>query len=1300
MSRLTSATLLWFSFLTLPATAAVTGVVITPEGAPVADARVQAFSPEDSSERRQRILAGTERETLASATTDAKGAFSLNLKNAPSAEVLFERVGHAPVTVRATAEDDLGATVLRPAPLRTGTIRAGGEPVPGATIILSARDGSELTVRTNEKGEYAVPDPDAWGESMLVLHPDFARLEVERRFPAKWQMDHRLSAGSSYSGRVVSADGKTPIEGARILVDEWPAATSVEDGGFTIAHMPESWKEIRAIKGDQVASHPRTSSGAILRLGKASKVSGVVTDGAGRAALGGVRVSLGRESREWTVSDSRGNFAFSSLSPGTYWLVASMPGFIDSRIEVPVGPAAAESRSIALARTGSIEGVVLDENGKGVAGASLEANPNPAGSFRPPRRIYPFAYSGPDGRFVIRNVPPTNELALEASRKGFAETRHSGVKVAAGEKTRGLRVTLPSGFEIAGRVANRDGGPIAGATIQATKSTPGNRPMRPFMFDPDAPELPATGTDGQFALRLAEGSYDLEVRAEGYAPKRVLTVRVARGSEPLEIVLEEGMRLAGRVVTASGAPVADATLMLATMEAGPQGRSVSSSDGSFAFEDLSPGKMMLSVQKLEAFVMFTQPVTVPDSQVIVQLPPGGNVSGRVIDKQTKRPVTAFSAGLSGLRTAGGAMRGGPPMMKEFRSDDGTFLLENLPVGQHQIQVSAPGYATATLSGVTVDESTPVEDLEVNLEAGVRIAGTVTGSDGASLSGVRVMLEDPGGRPPMGPPTMQTSDADGRYAIENIPAGEITLRFFKEGFVTETRTVKLAGPETRVDVRLGTGIDVTGTVVDASGRPVGEATVMIQGSGSGGRGTSDGNGAFKVDGIAPGRYTIRATKTGFAPAVLRDVDVASAGPLRLVLESGGTIYGRVTGHNESDEVTVRATSNEGFAASSVDAAGNYRIEGAPVGTVTVTAGYRLSSGPSKQIEVSSGGSYAVDLEFRDDVVITGRVSRGGRPAGLSMVMFNPSDPRIRTRGMSSTDAEGVYTVSGLEPGEYNVRVMDNNTMQSYDTTYRVTGSANFDIDVRGATLRGRVVDAESGDPVADVPITVSQEGSTSPARGFPSTISGWDGNFAIENVDEGTYQVRAQKAGWGHGIQTVSVGNGFAEEVIFRLTKNDGMLIRVVDGRDGKALSAGLLVTDAANRVVYQGQGVRQAEGGTRISVAPGTYRVTVSSGGYAPRTITVAAPGESSVALTPGGTIIVTVSGSERVLARIVSSSGEPYRRNAWSLNADFPLDPGTTPLAHVTPGAYTVMILDASGRPVNTQSVTVVEGQSVEVKF
>src|SRR5690606_16346391 len=158
----------------------------------VADARVQAFSPEDSSERRQRILAGTERETLASATTDAKGAFSLNLKNAPSAEVLFERVGHAPVTVRATAEDDLGATVLRPAPLRTGTSRAGGEPVPGATIILSARDGSELTVRTNEKGEYAVPDPDAWGESMLVLHPDFARLEVERRFPAKWQMDHRL----------------------------------------------------------------------------------------------------------------------------------------------------------------------------------------------------------------------------------------------------------------------------------------------------------------------------------------------------------------------------------------------------------------------------------------------------------------------------------------------------------------------------------------------------------------------------------------------------------------------------------------------------------------------------------------------------------------------------------------------------------------------------------------------------------------------------------------------------------------------------------------------------------------------------------------------------------------------------------------------------------------------------------------------------------------------------------------------------------------------------------------------------
>ncbi len=1299
------------SLLPNTALAAVRGVVISADGVALQDVKVTAYALEASAERRERLIRGTQREPIAAAVSDAKGIFTVDAKDASVFDLMFQRAGHAPASLRVSKDEDVGAVLLRAAADRTGIIRAGGNPLPEVSVVFGLRNEGELIVRTDENGRYVVPDPDQWADTMTVLHPDFARSVASRRPPLKWSMDVALTKGVAISGRVVATDGKSPVAGARILVDGWHAGESGEDGSFSVPNLPSNWTELRAVKAEQLASRTRvTGSTSVLRMSRASTLRGTVTESGSRRPVAGVAITLSRPgqqaTQEWIISDSKGNFSLASMTPGTFQVLLSVPGYTQQAAsDVSVAAGETVSRPLIVSRGGSLEGVVLDENGKPVSAAGVAADRRPPGMPRPPLmfiRDGSRAFTAPDGRFVIRNLAPGEGYNVQANREGFAEGRETGVEITASERKSGVRITLPSGYELAGRVADQRGRGIAGATIVATKTLPEARAMRrAFFFSAEIEDGPTSSADGSFSLRLAEGSYDIEFRREGFAPRQLPSVRVERNNDPLSVVLVEGVAVAGRVVTAGGSPVADAGVTLHSTELGVLGTTMTSVDGSFAFDDLAAGAATLSVTKTDDFIQFSQPVKAPDSNVLVELPAGGGVAGRVVDKSSKQPLTSFSAGLSGVR--GGGMRTGPPMMKEFRSDDGSFVLENVPVGQHQIQVFAPGYVTARMSGVNVEEGSSVRDLEVLMEPGVRVTGKVTGPDGAGLESVFIQSEDPGDRMPMGPSRPMTTDADGEYAIEGLPAGERTLRFNKQGYVPEQKAVKISGKEARVDVRLSRGLEVKGTVVDASGRPVSEATVMAQAPGSGARASTDSNGAFTIEGLTAGRYSITATKKGMANEVLRDVDIATAGHLRLVLDAGGTIYGRVSGHDETlaSSIIVRASSREGNAQSSIDVSGNFRIEGAPLGTVTVFAAARGSNSPSKQVDVVSGQSYQVDLEFRNDIVISGRVTRDGRAARLSFVSFLPSNARLQSRGSGTTDADGYYTVSGLEPGEYNVNVMDQSSLQPFRTKYTVTSSANFDIDVRGATLRGRVVDAETGEGIADARILLSQPDSrTAPMMSQPATVSAYDGNFMLDNVPAGSYQLLAQKQGWGHQIVDVSVEGQFAQDTLVKLSKNDGLVLRVVDARDGRALSPSLLVSDASNRVAYQGFGDRRPDGSTRISIATGTYRVAVGAGGYATRTVSVAAPGESSVALSPGGTVSVTLADSERQLARLLLPGGEAYLRNPWSINADFALNPGSNILANILPGSYTLVVLDEKGQVKKSEQVTVTEGQTTDVRM
>jgi hypothetical protein len=73
-----------------------------------------------------------------------------------------------------------------------------------------------------------------------------------------------------------------------------------------------------------------------------------------------------------------------------------------------------------------------------------------------------------------------------------------------------------------------------------------------------------------------------------------------------------------------------------------------------------------------------------------------------------------------------------------------------------------------------------------------MSGTVTSSaDNQPLSGVKIVVESPA---LLGARTLQT-DSNGRFRVSLLPAGEYTVTYTLDGYLTVTQTVQLTAGET-------------------------------------------------------------------------------------------------------------------------------------------------------------------------------------------------------------------------------------------------------------------------------------------------------------------------------------------------------------------------------------------------------------------------------------------------------------------------------------------------------------------------
>ncbi|MGZ5440854.1 MAG: carboxypeptidase regulatory-like domain-containing protein [Thermoanaerobaculia bacterium] len=1323
MRTRTFAAALAFALSSLPALAAITGSVMTVDGAPIASARVSIHAPELPDARRARLLSQSpERVPAESTQADAKGAFSLPSPKEAVVELRIDAVGYEPVSRRVERDEEAGAIALTKREGRKGVVTAGGKPVANATVVISY-EGTDWIARTDEQGRYEAPDPKR-ARSITVLHPDFAvdeELFMRAGTPAS-ELDRKLVAGTKVTGRVVAADGTTPVANATILLDPWPLATSGDDGMFTIPHAPAKWSTLTARKDALIARRAFDSavkSPVTLKLEKAAVISGRVTDSKTKMPVAGAIVTLNSAGRFMidgaglsAITDAKGGYSIAGPA-GAYAVSASHPAFELNTGEVTVTAGQQAVKDLTIGQLARVSGVVVDEEQKPVVAASVVAEPAGAGGPMPmPMRMLRAptrTVTGPDGRFSVR-VSADEDLRMRATKKGLPHATGDTLHLAPAERKTGVVLLIPTGIAVAGVVKDPNGDPLSGVSVVAME-TPGGRTgmiMRQIVmagFMGEEEDAVRTASDGTFTLRVKEGTYDFAFRREGYAPKAVRAQTVtAQGGTTIETTLEPAVEITGRV-TRGGVGLADVRI---SSFGGSDASAVTGPDGAFTLGGLSPGSTRLMLRKDDDFIQDQRTVTAPARDVVFEFPAGGRVTGRVTEKGTRKPITTFQAGISTSRGGGGFVMMAPPQLKSFTSDDGSFTLENVPAGAMNIVAQAPGYAGGRVN-VDVEEGKTVPDVVIELDTGVRLVGKVTGPNGAALPDAAVQLQPSptGSFARTGSMRRATTDASGEFTLDSLDPGEETFSISHPKYLETTKTVTLKGREMRMDVQLSGGQRVTGVVVTDGGMPVADAEVQaFTASGmSSERARTNASGAFEFASLAAARYRFAASKAGYVEGVLEDVDVSSGGNLRIELRTGGTIFGRVIGLSEQELAGATVTARGGRTSSSaaVDPSGNFRIEGAPTGTVQVSAstmsrGFmeRRSSG-TLTLEVTAGSAQQVDLEFRGDTIVRGRITRNGIPLGGATVMFQP---RGASRASASTTADeaGNYSASGLEEGEYMVLVADTQRWNPYQTTYHVrSGASTFDIDYKVASVRGRVVDAGTNEPIADAMVNFRPSGSAE-MRVSRAAMTDPNGNFTMESVSSGTYVVTASREGYGAETKEEPFGESGRDGLEFRLSRNDGVTLRVVDGRDGRQITAMVTVYDAAGRVVYDTRSSGFPGLGTttdmHLPLAPGSYTATLAMSGYAASTARLTSPSKQTVSMTPGGTIAVQSKHSVVRRMRLLDSSGMPYPRTSWT-PASRELLPGTVPINNVAPGSYTLQLLNDDDSVADTQQVVVREGET-----
>ncbi|MBM3960340.1 MAG: hypothetical protein FJ306_00320, partial [Planctomycetes bacterium] len=477
------------------------------------------------------------------------------------------------------------------------------------------------------------------------------------------------------------------------------------------------------------------------------------------------------------------------------------------------------------------------------------------------------------------------------------------------------------------------------------------------------------------------------------------------------------------------------------------------------------------------------------------------VRGRVQD-EAGQPLADVRVeadrGLFGLLARGGVRS----------AADGSFTVARLAPGALTLRAALAGYLPVS-QDIELRPEEQRDGLVVTLRTGKAIAGRVVDDRGVGVAGIRVGFNRTETRGGIGferfaTEEAATTDANGWFTLAGLVDDAVTLRTMGKEHAPATMAEVAVGTLDAV-LRVERFGAIEGVLVGADGAPIAGSEVRIGGPGDGfeflgdvdqvggvartrnGAARSGADGAFRIEGVKPGKLTIRATGKGHRPAQLDGVQVAAAQTskgVRLVADRGAVARVRV-----------------------VDAAG-VPVAGAKV---------RVDKPSPRGQGMTIGTDGSMQVPMQSTTVVTD---------GDETQFMGPT-----TLGRGTTDADGRCELPGLPAGDVEVQAThpDHAAALPASTVLPATGGVDVQLALRQPGYIAVTVLGSDGTPVAEAEVFVERAGDDRGDRKRLRTDA--EGKAASPALLPGDYTAvlaRAAKSNSGRpaaGLGFVVMGGG-------------------------------------------------------------------------------------------------------------------------------------------------------------------------------